>query len=100
MKLQAEHNRRDLSILYNAIRDLLMQREQALKTFISEVQEREESSCQAKIAQIDDSLANIEEYEENLAIAFNECEIDLLRRYNERKLLVNTFHADGHIRDL
>ena len=27
MKLQAETNRRELSLLYNAIRDMLMQRE-------------------------------------------------------------------------
>ena len=99
MKVQAENNRRELSVLYNAIRDLLIQREQALKTFIAEVQEREEDHCQAKISQIDEALANIEDYEENIAIALEESEIDLLRRFNERKLLVNTFNADSHIKD-
>ena len=49
MKLQAEANRRELSLLYNAIRDMLIQREQALKTYLSEVYSREESLCKAKI---------------------------------------------------
>ena len=42
MKVQAEQNRRELSVLYNAIRDMLIQREQSLKTYISEVYQREE----------------------------------------------------------
>ena len=100
MKVQAEHNRRDLSILYNAIRDMLIQREQALKTFISEVQEKEESACLAKIAQIDESLAGIEDYDESIATALEEGEIEMLRRFNERKLLVNTFNADPKIKEL
>jgi hypothetical protein len=43
MKLSAENNRRELSLLYNAIRDMLIQREQALKTYISEVYQKEEA---------------------------------------------------------
>ena len=100
MKQQAENNRSELSVLYNAIRDLLMQREQALKTFIAEVQDREEAQCQNKIAQIDDALDRIQDHEENLAMALEEQEIDLLKRFNERKLLVNTFNTDVAIKDL
>ena len=45
--------------------------------------------------QIESALCSIEEYDENLAMALEEGEIDLLRRFNERKLLVNTFNADS-----
>ena len=77
-----------------------MQREQALKTYISEVYQKEESQCEAKINQIETALSSIEEFDENLLLAFEESEIDLLRRFNERKLLVNTFNADTQIKDL
>lgn len=100
MKLQADNNRRELSILYNGIRDMLIQREQALKTYISEVYQKEEASCETKISTIEDALANIEDYEENIAMALEESEIDLLRKFNERKLLVNTFNADQQIKEL
>ena len=95
MKIQAEQNRRELSRLYNAIRDMLIQREQALKTFISEVYEREEQACHAKLVSIDEALRNIADYEDNIALAMEETDIELLRRFNERKLLVNTFNADA-----
>jgi len=98
--LQAEQNRRELSLLYNEVREMLIQRELALKTYISEVYEREAAQCSTKIGQIDDALENIEDYVENIAMALQEGEIDLLRRFNERKLLVNTFNADAEIKEL
>lgn len=98
--MQAEQNRRELSLLYNEVREMLIQRELALKTYISEVYEREAAQCSTKIGQIDDALENIEDYVENIAMALQEGEIDLLRRFNERKLLVNTFNADAEIKEL
>jgi len=86
--------------LYNEVREMLIQRELALKTYISEVYEREAAQCSTKIGQIDDALENIEDYVENIAMALQEGEIDLLRRFNERKLLVNTFNADAEIKEL
>ena len=44
-------------MLYNAIRDMLIQREQALKTHISEVYQKEEGMCEEKVSQIDEALA-------------------------------------------
>ena len=100
MKLQAEQNRRELSILYNAIRDMLIQREQALKTYISEVYQKEEAQCDSKIIQIDDAIGSIEDFDDNLSAALEENDIDLLRKFSERKLLVNTFNADGLMKEL
>ena len=73
---------------------MLMQREQALKTYISEVYQKEENQCEAKIDQIEQALGSIEEYDDNITAALEENDIDLLRRYSERKLLVNSFNAD------
>ena len=71
-----------------------------MKTYISEVYQKEETQCQVKISQIEQALGTIDEYEDNLAGALDDNDIDLLRRYSERKLLVNTFNADPMIRDL
>lgn len=45
MQGQAEKNRRELSQIYNYIRDLLLEREQALKRQISDNLSREEQEC-------------------------------------------------------
>ena len=45
MRQKAEKNRNELSILYNNMRDILLEREQALKTYISEILRREEEAC-------------------------------------------------------
>ena len=100
MKLSAETNRRELSLLYNAIRDMLIQREQALKTHISEVYQREEAQCKIKITQIEEAMVVIEDYDDGLTLALEEGDIELLRRFNERKLLVNTFNDDALVKDL
>jgi len=42
----------------------------------------------------------IDDYEDGLALALEEGDIELLRRFNERKLLVNTFNADSLVKDL
>ena len=71
-----------------------------MKTYISEVYQKEETQCQVKIEQIEQALGIIDEYDDNLAGALEENDIDLLKRYSERKLLVNTFNADPMVRDL
>ena len=45
MNQQAEVNRSELGVLYTTIRDLLIQREQSLKTYIAEVFLKEEQAC-------------------------------------------------------
>jgi len=42
----------------------------------------------------------IEDFEDNISLALGEGDIELLRRFNERKLLVNTFNADASISEL
>lgn len=42
----------------------------------------------------------IEDFEDSISLALGEGDIDLLRRFNERKLLVNTFNADASITEL
>lgn len=71
-----------------------------MKTYISEVYQKEETQCQVKIEQIEQALGIIDEYDDNLAGALEENDIDLLKRYSERKLLVNTFNADPMVKDL
>ena len=71
-----------------------------MKTYISEVYQKEETQCEVKIGQIEQALGSIDEYEESIAGALEENDIDLLRRYSERKLLVNTFNAYAQIREL
>ena len=100
MKLQAEQNRRELSVLYNAIRDMLIQREQALKTYISEVYQKEEQACEMKIQQIEEGLTAIEDFDDGISEALEENDIELLKRFSERKILANTFNADASLKDL
>ena len=79
---------------------MLIQREQALKTYISEVYQKEEAQCKLKIAQIEQAMSMIEDFEDSISLALGEGDIDMLRRFNERKLLVNTFNADASITEL
>ena len=66
MRQQAETNRKDLSILYNHIRDLLMQREQALKTHISEIFQKEEDQCLQKLSQIEEVTSQMNQFDAQL----------------------------------
>ena len=59
MQSQAEKNRRELSQIYNYLRDLLIEREQALKRQISDNLSREESECQVKLGEISDFMTMI-----------------------------------------
>ena len=52
------------------------------------------------MAQINDSLSTLGEFDDSISQALEESDIDLLRRFNERKLLVNTLNSDQHIKDL
>ena len=79
---------------------MLIQREQALKTYISEVFQKEEGQCEAKIAQIDEVLGSIEDYEDGLAQALEEGDIDMLKKFSERKNMVSAFNGDSVLKDL
>ena len=59
MRQQAEKNRNELSLLYNHMRDILMEREEALKTYISEILRREEEACGVKINQINEVIESV-----------------------------------------
>ena len=50
--------------------------------------------------QIEEALGSIDEFDESIAVALEENDIELLRRFSERKLLVNTFNADPLIKEL
>ena len=62
--------------------------------------QKEEALCQRKMSQINEALGTIEEFDDSVGAALDESDIDLLRRYSERKLLVNTLNADQQIKDL
>ena len=50
--------------------------------------------------QIEQAMGVIEDFEDSISLALGEGDIELLRRFNERKLLVNTFNADASISEL
>ena len=52
MQTQAEKNRRELSQIYSIVRELILEREQALKKQISDNLIREESECKDKLQEI------------------------------------------------
>ena len=72
-------------MIYNAIRDIMMQREQALKTYLSEVFQKEESLCLQKLEQIEVAVAEMNQFDSELTKAAEESDIELLRKFQERK---------------
>ena len=72
-------------MIYNAIRDIMMQREQALKTYLSEVFQKEESLCLQKLEQIEVAVAEMNQFDSELTKASEESDIELLRKFQERK---------------
>ncbi len=66
MHLQAEKNRREISQIYNFVRELLLEREQALKRQISENLQREEQESSTKLQEITDFMSKVNQLKQEL----------------------------------
>ena len=62
--------------------------------------QKEEAQCKSRIGQIDDTLALIEEFEDTLASALNESDIEMLKSYSERKQYVTQFTTNSTMKEL
>jgi hypothetical protein len=59
MQTQAEKNRKELSQIYSFVRELILDREQSLKREISDNLIKEEQECHAKLQEVADFMALI-----------------------------------------
>lgn len=85
MHLQAEKNRREISQIYNFVRELLLEREQALKRQISENLQREEQESSTKLQEITDFMSKVNQLKQELLSQNSESEIELLNKARQRQ---------------
>ena len=78
----------------------MMQREQALKTYISELFQREEDLCEQKISQIEDFVISINEVDSELSKATTESDIELLRKFADRKHMTSQIQDSSAIKEI
>ena len=75
MKNQADTNCSELTNLYKQIREILQQRENAVRQHIKDCLQKEEALCNDKQEQISDSLQLLADFQDGLEIASDETDI-------------------------
>lgn len=78
MHTQVERNRNEVSQIYNQIRELLLEREQAQKKQISDNLIKEEQECKDALNQIVEMLGNITKLKTEMIGAADEEDLDLV----------------------
>lgn len=87
MHATAERNRRELSAVYSYVRDLLLEREQALKRSISETLTKEEQEAELKLKEIAEFMSQILGLKQELLSQSRESEIEVLLKAKRRAQL-------------
>ena len=100
MRQQADDNRQEVSKLYNLMRETLLQREHALKRFISEYLVKEETQCTDKCQQIQGLLAMLSDFSESLEITNEETDIQILQRQLDRKQIIQSVHDNPDLKEV
>ena len=84
MQTQCDKNRKELSLIYNFIRDLIMEREQALKKQISDNLQKEERECKMKLQENNEFLEKILELKKEQLLLQGESDLEILSKARER----------------
>jgi hypothetical protein len=84
MHLLADKNRKEISVIYNQAREIIMEREQHLKRQISEHLEKEEQDCDGKVGELNSIIYKIAMLKQEIVASASEDEIEILRQAKKR----------------